>query len=112
MPKVIHIVHFKFFSTAKEDSIRNVCLRFISLKDACKHPISKQPYIVSVVGGKDNSPEGLQNGYSHSFILEFSSTDDRDYYIKHDPDHMAFGGYLTGIVENNVMVMDFTPGVF
>lgn len=84
------------------------------------------------MGGKDNSPEGLQvcletqptsyvalrangddqRGYSHSFVLEFSSTDDRDYYIKHDPAHMAFGAYLTGIVEDKVMVMDFVPGVF
>lgn len=106
-----------------------MCLRFISLKDTCIHPISKQPYIVSIIGGKDNSPEGLQvrwsrhhcgfddndygqRGYSHSFVLEFSSADDRDYYIKHDPAHMAFGGYLTGIVQNNVMVTDFVPGVY
>jgi len=112
MSKIIHIVHFKFFPTAEEEAIREVCRRFIGLKDACIHPISKQSYIVSATGGKDNSPEGLQHGYSHSFVLEFSSIDDRDYYINHDPAHMAFGGYLTGIVENNVMVMDFVPGVF
>jgi hypothetical protein len=54
----------------------------------------------------------FQRGYSHSFLLEFSSVGDRDYYIRHDPAHMAFGAFLTGKVEDVVMVMDFIPGEY
>jgi hypothetical protein len=36
------------------------CKRFAALKDNCIHPTSKAPYILSVKGGKDNSPEGHQ----------------------------------------------------
>ena len=85
------------------------------------------------MGGKDISPEGLQvclhhlvlppartdsgssllkRGYSHSFVFEFSSIADRDYYIKNDPAHMTFGAYITGMVQDVVMVTDFIPGEF
>ena len=32
----------------------------LSLKEQCLHPETKQPYLKSVVGGRDNSPEGMQ----------------------------------------------------
>jgi hypothetical protein len=32
----------------------------LSLKDSCLHPTSNKPYIKSIAGGLDNSPEGLQ----------------------------------------------------
>ena len=52
-----------------------------------------------------------QGVFTHTYILEFDSESDRNYYIKDDPAHMAFGHSLTGIVEK-VMVMDFLPDVF
>lgn len=45
-------------------------------------------------------------------MFEFGSIEDRDYYIKTDPEHMDFGRYITGKVENVVMVTDFIPGEF
>jgi hypothetical protein len=36
------------------------CARFLKLKDDCILPGKKRPYIVSMRGGQDNSPEGLQ----------------------------------------------------
>lgn len=32
----------------------------LALKDKCVHPESKQPYVKTGKGGKDNSPEGHQ----------------------------------------------------
>lgn len=32
----------------------------MALRTACVNPSSLQPYIKSLTGGKDNSPEGLQ----------------------------------------------------
>lgn len=103
------------------------------MKDQCIHPTSQKSYILSAIGGKDNSPEGLQvcdhvsakglleqdrdlvntqqGVFTHTWVLEFASKADRDYYIADDPAHKAFGSSLTGIVQK-VMVMDFAPGVF
>ncbi|RFU35505.1 hypothetical protein B7463_g794, partial [Scytalidium lignicola] len=111
MEKIIHIVHFQFYDTATPEEIKGVCECFVGLKENCIHPTTQKPYILSTTGGKDNSPEGLQGIFTHSYILEFASKEDRDYYISHDPAHMAFGHSLTGIVQK-VMVMDFVPGVY
>lgn len=35
----------------------------LALKDNCIHPETKQPYIKTGQGGKDNSPEGKQVGH-------------------------------------------------
>ena len=32
----------------------------LGLKNSCIHPTSQKPYIRSLTGGRDNSPEGLQ----------------------------------------------------
>lgn len=32
----------------------------LALKDNCIHPETKQPYVKTGKGGKDNSPEGKQ----------------------------------------------------
>ncbi len=36
------------------------CDSFRALKTSCIHPTTKTPYILSLKGGRDNSPEGLQ----------------------------------------------------
>jgi len=36
------------------------CIRFHSLKEQCKLPTTGATYIMSMKGGRDNSPEGLQ----------------------------------------------------
>lgn len=40
--------------------IIQVCRRMLALKDNCIHPTSQKPYIKSGIGGRDNSPEGVQ----------------------------------------------------
>ena len=36
------------------------CGRFLALQESCIHPTSNAQYILSLKGGRDNSPEGLQ----------------------------------------------------
>jgi hypothetical protein len=55
--------------------------------------------------GINVSPEGLDKGFTHCFILTFKSEKDRDAYLVH-PDHKAFGG-LVGPVLDDVFVIDF-----
>ncbi len=98
-------------------------------------PVTGLPYIVSTTGGRDTSPEGLQvscfrsfghsyGGLNHLVLKRATSAVTRTLlYLSSNPLrteitilntilHMAFGGYITGKVENSVMVMDFIPGVF
>ena len=44
-------------------------------------------------------------------MVEFSSDEDRQYYIKKDPAHSGFVQSLEGIVEK-ITVVDYVPGVF
>lgn len=93
-------------------TLRNkVCARFLALKTNCLHPLTGLTYILSLKGGRDNSPEGLQGGITHGFVVEFASVEDRDYYVNEDGAHKAFVKGLDGLVEKAVVV-DFEDGVF
>jgi len=83
----------------------------LALKDVCIHPTTKKPYIQSSIGGRDNSPEGHQGGFSHAFVSYFESEEDRKYYLEQDPAHLAVVKSLEGIIQN-VRIVDFSPGVF
>lgn len=52
-----------------------------------------------------------QNGITHVFVVEFSSVEDRNYYAREDPEHLAFGASLGPIVKQ-VQVVDIEDGVF
>lgn len=108
---VTHIVFFKFKDTASAQEVSNVCNSIIRLKDECIHPETNKPYILSVTGGTDNSPLGLQNGLTHAVIFQFASAADRDYYMHTDPAHTRFGGMAKNFIER-AQVIDFTKDVF
>lgn len=103
----------------------------LALGTTCLHPTTQKPYILSLTGGKDHSPEGAQvsprpaigktslaevltgsqNGITHAFTVEFGSKADRDYYVKTDPVHQAFIKYAGDVVEKAIVV-DYTVGEF
>jgi hypothetical protein len=58
-----------------------------------------------------NDADAVQNGFTHGFVMEFGSTEDRDYYMKHDPAHLGFVKNLSGSWEK-VSALDFSPGQF
>lgn len=47
------------------------------------------PSVRSLEHGVNVSPEGLADGFTHCFTLEFDSAADRDVYLV-DPAHLAF----------------------
>ncbi|KAK4652368.1 hypothetical protein QC762_610530 [Podospora pseudocomata] len=98
---VTHTVLFQIKADADADDVKAACDRFIALKGSCLHPTSNTPYIKTIKGGKDNSPEGLQ----------FSSAEDRDYYVSTDPSHQAFVKSIGALVEK-VIVVDFVDGLY
>lgn len=55
--------------------------------------------------GTNNSPEKLNNGLTHCFLLSFTSEKDRDDYLVH-PAHKAFTTLLPNILDK-VTVVDY-----
>ncbi|KAF2431000.1 hypothetical protein EJ08DRAFT_649313 [Tothia fuscella] len=108
---ITHIVLFKFKSSASPEDVDNICQKMLALKDHCIHPTNRQPYIKSASGGIDNSPEGVQNGITHAFVMEFENAEVRDYYVDKDPVHDEFKK-LAGKVLEKAQVIDFSDGVF
>ncbi|KAF2196703.1 hypothetical protein GQ43DRAFT_426059 [Delitschia confertaspora ATCC 74209] len=108
---VTHIVLFQFKKDATAEDVSTISRLTLALKNDCIHPKTNKPYIKSASGGTDNSPEGIQNGITHAFIMEFETEADRDYYLFKDPAHDAFKK-LAGRVLEKVQAVDFTDGVF
>ncbi len=96
--KIQHVVSFKFKSTAKPEDIKKVETAFADLK-------KKITQIKALEWGTNISPENLNKGFTHCWILTFSSVADRDAYLVH-PDHKEFGKSL-GLVLEEAFVIDF-----
>lgn len=93
-----HVVLFKFKDSATPEDIAKA-------KDAFADLPNKIPEIRDFEWGINNSPEGLDKGFTHCFFLTFNSEEDRAVYLPH-PDHKAFGGLLGPILED-VLVLDY-----
>jgi hypothetical protein len=93
-----HVVNFKFKSTASEAQVKEVVEAFRALK-------TKIPEIKEFEWGTNNSPENLNKGLTHCFILTFDSEEGRAKYLPH-PDHKAFGAKLGPVLED-VFVIDY-----
>lgn len=52
---------------------------------------------------------GIQSPYTHGFVVEFESEDDRDYYVNKDPAHQDFIKFAGELLQN-VKVLDYEPG--
>lgn len=96
--KLRHVVAFKFKETATPEQIKEVEDAFRALK-------KKIPQIAEFEWGLNNSPEGLNKGFTHCFILTFNSEKDREIYLPH-PDHKAFVKLL-GPILADVFVIDY-----
>ncbi|KAF9871237.1 stress responsive A/B Barrel domain-containing protein [Colletotrichum karsti] len=108
---IIHVVQFQFKALVPAEEVKTICNAMLGLKDNCIHPTSNKTYIKSMVGGLDNSPEGIQDGITHVFVAEFENAEDRDYYVQKDPAHLAFVAEAGKVIQK-ARVVDFTPGVF
>ncbi len=93
-----HVVLFKFKEGTSEKDIAKVESAFAALP-------SKISEIVGYEWGLNNSPEGLEKGFTHCFFLTFKSEEDRATYLPH-PDHKAFGAIL-GPHLDDVLVIDY-----
>ena len=101
--QVRHIVVFKYNDDAAKADIQKVTDSFRALQD-------KIPGIVSFEHGVNNSPEGLNKGFTHVYLLTFENAEARDNYLPH-PEHKKFGSLLGELgVLQEPFVVDYTVG--
>lgn len=93
-----HIVMFKFKETSSNLDIKKIENAFVELPNKIKE-------IKSFEWGLNNSPENLNKGFTHSFLVTFDSEKDREIYLPH-PDHVAFVAILKPHLKD-VMVLDY-----
>ncbi len=96
--KLRHIVLLKFNNDASPEDILTVEREFAALP-------SKIPEIMDFEWGIDNSAEGLDKGFTHSFFVSFKSEEDRAIYLPHH-DHLAFVEALQPFLDD-VLVIDY-----
>ena len=93
-----HVVLFKFKEGTSPADIQKVEAAFVALP-------SKIAEIKDFEWGINNSPEGLDKGFTHCFFLTFDSEEGRAIYLPH-PAHKAFGKVLGPHLED-VLVLDY-----
>jgi len=93
-----HVVLFKFKDTATPAQIRQV-------EDAFRSLPGKISEVKTFEWGTNVSPENLAQGFTHCFLLSFSSDKDRDAYLV-APAHKEFGALLRPNLDQ-VLVVDF-----
>lgn len=98
VPLLRHVVIFKFKESSSEADIRKVCETFAAL-------YGQIPQIKHFEWGINNSPENLNQDFTHCFTLTFFSSADADIYQKH-PAHKAFQEVLKPHMEK-VFVVDY-----
>ena len=98
--EVKHVVVFKYKATATAAQIEEVTQAFKALKNTI-------PGIVSFEYGVNNSPENLNKGFTHIYLLTFKDVAARNQYLPH-PEHKKFGDLLgkLGVLEEP-FVVDF-----
>lgn len=99
---VRHVVVFRYKPDATPAKIRQVTEAFAALKDQI-------PGIVAFEHGVNNSPENLNQGFTHVYQMTFSNAAARDVYLPH-PAHKAFGTLLGSLgVLDAAFVVDYVP---
>lgn len=93
-----HVVLFKFNENASPDTIKTLEKKFNALSNSIKE-------IKAFEWGLNNSPEGLNKGFTHCFLATFDNEAGLAVYLPH-PDHQAFVAELKPHLED-LLVLDY-----
>ena len=96
-----HIVLIKFQTSLGEENISRLWEELHAIKDEI-------PGILSINSGKSESPEKIERGYLHGFVVAFRDWDALDRYQNH-PLHKALGAKLVANAQgglDGILVFD------
>jgi hypothetical protein len=97
-----HVVLLKIQKDAPADDIQVMFTALGGLKN-------KISGILSFTGGPYSSPEGLNRGFTHGFVMKFSNAAARDIYLDH-PEHVKVKELVLGLLDgglDGVVAFDF-----
>jgi quinol monooxygenase YgiN len=100
---VKHIVLIRFTDDASSTKVDELSKGFAALA-------SLVPGITGFEAGQNTSPEGLNRGFTHAFVMRFVDPAARDAYLPH-AHHQAFVERLKPCLAD-VLVIDFEPSSF
>ncbi len=98
MPEVKHFAILKFNADVTDAQIDDC---FAALRGM----VGQIPGLQEVIGGPYDSPEGMNDGFTHGFIMTFDSPEARDTYLPH-PIHEEVKAQIIPLLEK-VVVFDF-----
>ena len=98
-----HVVLFKFKEKTSEEAVRGVETAFAGF-------VAKLPFVTGFQWGRNSSPEKLDRGFTHCFIVTFAGPEGRDAYLPH-PAHQAFCRQFLDPHLQDVCVLDFAAEV-
>ena len=93
-----HVVFFKFKDTATPDQVQGIEKAFIELA-------KKVDTVEAFEWGTNVSPENLNDGFTHCFLVTFANKAGLETYLPH-PEHEAFVGQLKPLLDK-VCVLDY-----
>jgi hypothetical protein len=102
-----HLVLFRFLRHLGAAAID-------SLIDELRHLAQSTPGVSSFRVGAYDSPEGLNRGYTHGFVMTFMTEAARDAYLTH-PDHLRVVDKLLPMLEgglDGVLAFDLIHGQY
>jgi len=98
-PLFRHAVYFRFQEDATEDQVQTIVDEFLLLEE-------KIDTIVDIEWGVSESVEGLNDGFTHCFLVSFEDKAGLEVYLPH-PAHKAFVEKLKPILDE-AFVFDYT----
>lgn len=93
-----HVVILSFKEGSTQAQIKLVADAFAALPQKIKQ-------IKAFEWGTNNSPENLNQGFTHCFFVSFASEEDRNAYLPH-AEHTAFVEILKPVLDK-VLVIDY-----
>ncbi len=97
-PPYRHVVLFKFKDGAPAEEVKKIEDAFAGLKE-------KIDLITDFEWGLNESPEGLDQGFTHVYFVTFKNKEDLEKYLPH-PEHKAFVELLKPQLDK-VLVVDY-----
>ena len=101
MPQIQHMVLLKFKPEVTPEKIKDLFEQLAQLQQLI-------PGITYFSGGEYSSNEGLNQGYTHGFLMTFESVEARDAYLPH-PEHERVKSALLECIDS-VLAFDFEAG--
>jgi len=96
MAKIKHIALFKFKEGTTDKQVQQTLNELMELSE-------NVPGIEDYVAGLNNSPEGLNKGYTHGFVMTFTDAAARDAYLPH-PEHERVKTAVLPLIEDLVIL--------